>query len=91
MRQHSQSVLENPVSKTSKSGKRELLYEGRKKNLYYSDQELISKIQRYFVLPENVKEDYSKITRNIACEKFDNSYSLPRLRTAIENVGKDYL
>jgi phosphoribosylaminoimidazole-succinocarboxamide synthase len=61
MRQQSSSVLENPMPKNSKSAKRELLFEGRKKNLYISDQpELIYQEFKQPALPEGKRESRSK-------------------------------
>lgn len=38
MRQHSPAVIDGPMPKSTRSVRHELLYEGREKNLYHSDQ-----------------------------------------------------
>jgi glycosyltransferase involved in cell wall biosynthesis len=56
-------------------------------NLFFTHQDLISKIMHYSELPDEEKKKIRHKTREFACEKFDIEQAKSRLRTIIEEVG----
>jgi glycosyltransferase involved in cell wall biosynthesis len=59
--------------------------------LFFTDEELLDKLSLYFESPENRKVEYKDQMRRVVCGKFNNTLLVPKIRSVIEDVGKDYL
>jgi glycosyltransferase involved in cell wall biosynthesis len=60
-------------------------------NLYFTNQDLISKILKYRDMPEDEKKLARQHIRAIACEKFDIKQTKTKILSVIEKAGYGYI